>query len=144
MQRIRKGKSRRGGRKKQGPIPLELRERLRAIRVFRNLANLSQEGLAKAVGISRGQMIRIEKGIGMPSLDQAWRIEREIRQKVPDMPSLIPLPETEGLALKLSELMRHAPETAKHLVFDIEQHYKAAMEAAKKENTGKRGTGTHG
>lgn len=132
----------RGGRKRRGPIPPEIAAKLRALRVFRDKAGYSQLGLAKAVGISREQLIKIEKGISMPQLDQLWKIEKELRQKIPNLEGLIPLPEAEDVALKISEVMKKDPDRAKHLLFDIDQHYKAALDAAKKENPGPTKTGT--
>lgn len=46
------------------------------IKVFRAMNDLTQEGLARAVGVTRQTILAIEKGKYDPSLDLAFRIAR--------------------------------------------------------------------
>lgn len=123
----------RGGRKPKGEIPKELREMLMGIKVYRNKAHMSQEDLADAAGLSRVQLIRIEQGKAMPQLNELFLIEQEIRRRSPEAFKIIPLPAVDQITLQVSEVIRSDPERGKYLLFEIENHYRAALEAAKKE-----------
>ena len=46
------------------------------IKVFRAMHDLTQEDLAKIVGVTRQTILAIEKGKYVPSLDLAFRIAR--------------------------------------------------------------------
>ncbi len=46
------------------------------IKVFRAMHDLTQEDLAKAIGVTRQTILAIEKGKYVPSLDLAFKIAR--------------------------------------------------------------------
>jgi putative transcriptional regulator len=46
------------------------------IKVYRAMHDLTQEDLAKAIGVTRQTILAIEKGRYVPSLDLAFRIAR--------------------------------------------------------------------
>ena len=46
------------------------------VKVYRAMRNVTQEGLAKAVGVSRQTVIAIERGNYNPSLELAFKISR--------------------------------------------------------------------
>lgn len=65
------------------------------IKVFRAMHDLTQEDLAKSIGVTRQTILAIEKGKYVPSLDLAFRIARYFGVTVEDVftyddPGLIP------------------------------------------------------
>jgi putative transcriptional regulator len=46
------------------------------VKVYRAMRNVTQEGLAKAVGVSRQTVIAVERGNYNPSLELAFKISR--------------------------------------------------------------------
>lgn len=55
------------------------------LKVFRAMHNLTQEELAKALGVSRQTIIAIEKGKYDPSLRLAFKIARFFGVKIEDI-----------------------------------------------------------
>ena len=55
------------------------------IKVFRAMHDLTQEDLAKAIGVTRQTILAIEKGKYVPSLDLAFRIARKFNVTVEDV-----------------------------------------------------------
>lgn len=55
------------------------------VKVYRAMKDITQEGLANAVGVSRQTVIAIEKGNYNPSLELAFKIVRFFDAKVEDV-----------------------------------------------------------
>ena len=55
------------------------------LKVFRAMRDITQEDLAKAVGVSRQTVIAIERGNYNPSLELAFKIARHFEVKVEDI-----------------------------------------------------------
>jgi putative transcriptional regulator len=55
------------------------------IKVHRAIHDLTQEDLAKAIGVTRQTILAIEKGKYVPSLDLAFRIARYFKVNVEDI-----------------------------------------------------------
>jgi putative transcriptional regulator len=55
------------------------------IKVYRAMHDLTQEDLARAVGVTRQTILAIEKGKYVPSLDLAFRIARYFRVNVEEI-----------------------------------------------------------
>jgi putative transcriptional regulator len=55
------------------------------IKVYRAMHDLTQEDLAKAIGVTRQTILAIEKGRYVPSLDLAFRIARHFRVNVEEI-----------------------------------------------------------
>lgn len=55
------------------------------IKVYRAMNDLTQEGLARAVGVTRQTILAIEKGKYDPSLDLAFRIARFFGVRIEDI-----------------------------------------------------------
>ena len=55
------------------------------VKVYRAMRDLTQEGLAKAVGVSRQTVIAIERGNYNPSLELAFKIVRFFDAKIEDV-----------------------------------------------------------
>jgi putative transcriptional regulator len=55
------------------------------LKVFRAMRDLTQEELAKAVGVSRQTVIAIERGNYNPSLELAFKIARHFEAKIEDI-----------------------------------------------------------
>ncbi|MDD1701974.1 MAG: helix-turn-helix transcriptional regulator [Methanoregula sp.] len=55
------------------------------IKVFRAMHDLTQEDLAKAIGVTRQTILAIEKGKYVPSLDLAFRISRHFKVNVEEV-----------------------------------------------------------
>ena len=55
------------------------------VKVYRAMRNVTQEGLAKAVGVSRQTVIAIERGNYNPSLELAFKISRFFDAGVEDI-----------------------------------------------------------
>jgi putative transcriptional regulator len=55
------------------------------IKVFRAMHDLTQEDLAKAIGVTRQTILAIEKGKYVPSLDLAFKIARYFQVNVEDV-----------------------------------------------------------
>ncbi len=55
------------------------------IKVYRAMHDLTQEDLAKAIGVTRQTILAIEKGKYVPSLDLAFRIARYFRANVEEV-----------------------------------------------------------
>jgi putative transcriptional regulator len=55
------------------------------IKVFRAMHDLTQEDLAKAIGVTRQTILAIEKGKYVPSLDLAFKIARYFQVSVEDV-----------------------------------------------------------
>ena len=55
------------------------------VRVYRAMRDVTQEGLAKAVGVSRQTVIAIERGNYNPSLELAFKISRFFDAGVEDL-----------------------------------------------------------
>lgn len=55
------------------------------VKVYRAMRDVTQEGLAKAVGVSRQTVIAIERGNYNPSLELAFKIARFFGVGVEDM-----------------------------------------------------------
>lgn len=55
------------------------------IKVYRAKYNLTQEELAKEVGVTRQTIISIEKGRYSPSLELAFKIARRFDLKIEDL-----------------------------------------------------------
>jgi putative transcriptional regulator len=55
------------------------------LKVFRAMRDLTQEELAKAVGVSRQTVIAIERGNYNPSLELAFKIARHFGVKIEDV-----------------------------------------------------------
>ena len=55
------------------------------IKVFRAMHDLTQEDLAKAIGVTRQTILAIEKGKYIPSLDLAFRISRHFRVNIEEV-----------------------------------------------------------
>jgi putative transcriptional regulator len=52
------------------------------IKVYRAMHDLTQEDLARAIGVTRQTILAIEKGRYVPSLDLAFRIARHFRVNI--------------------------------------------------------------
>ena len=55
------------------------------IKVFRAMHDLTQEDLAKIVGVTRQTILAIEKGKYVPSLDLAFRIARHFKVNIEEV-----------------------------------------------------------
>jgi len=55
------------------------------IKVYRAMHDLTQEDLAKAIGVTRQTILAIEKGKYVPSLDLAFRISRHFKVNVEEI-----------------------------------------------------------
>lgn len=55
------------------------------IKVFRAMHDLTQEDLAKAIGVTRQTILAIEKGKYVPSLDLAFKIARHFQVSIEDV-----------------------------------------------------------
>lgn len=55
------------------------------IKVFRAMHDLTQEGLAKELGVTRQTILAIEKGKYDPSLDLAFKIARFFEVTIEDV-----------------------------------------------------------
>lgn len=55
------------------------------IKVYRAMHDLTQEDLARAIGVTRQTILAIEKGKYVPSLDLAFRIARYFRVNVEEI-----------------------------------------------------------
>ena len=55
------------------------------LKVFRAMRDITQEELAKAVGVSRQTVIAIERGNYNPSLELAFKIARHFGVKIEDI-----------------------------------------------------------
>ncbi|NJE25861.1 transcriptional regulator [Thermococcus sp. MV5] len=55
------------------------------LREFRELKGLTQEDLARALGVTRQTIIAIEKGKYNPSLELAFKIAKFFRVKIEDI-----------------------------------------------------------
>ena len=55
------------------------------IKVYRAMHDLTQEDLAKAIGVTRQTILAIEKGKYVPSLDLAFRISRHFGVNVEEI-----------------------------------------------------------
>jgi putative transcriptional regulator len=55
------------------------------VKVYRAMRDVTQEGLAKAVGVSRQTVIAIERGNYNPSLELAFKIARFFEMGVEDV-----------------------------------------------------------
>jgi putative transcriptional regulator len=55
------------------------------IKVFRAMHDLTQEDLARAIGVTRQTILAIEKGRYVPSLDLAFRIARHFHVNVEEV-----------------------------------------------------------
>ncbi|HLR65308.1 MAG TPA: helix-turn-helix transcriptional regulator [Pseudogracilibacillus sp.] len=55
------------------------------IRLLRRDANMTQEDLAKAIGVSRQSVVAIEKGRYNPSLELAFKIARQFNKQVEEV-----------------------------------------------------------
>jgi putative transcriptional regulator len=55
------------------------------IKVFRAMHDMTQEDLAKAVGVTRQTILAIEKGKYVPSLDLAFRIARYFKAGIEEV-----------------------------------------------------------
>ncbi|MEI7855968.1 MAG: helix-turn-helix transcriptional regulator [Methanomicrobiales archaeon] len=55
------------------------------IKVFRAMHDMTQEGLAHAIGVNRQTILAIEKGKYVPSLDLAFKIARYFKVNVEEV-----------------------------------------------------------
>jgi putative transcriptional regulator len=55
------------------------------IKVFRAMHDLTQEDLAKIVGVTRQTILAIEKGKYVPSLDLAFKIARHFKVNIEEV-----------------------------------------------------------
>ncbi|MFA4859626.1 helix-turn-helix transcriptional regulator [Methanoregula sp.] len=55
------------------------------IKVFRAMHDLTQEDLARAIGVTRQTILAIEKGKYVPSLDLAFRIARHFNVTIEEV-----------------------------------------------------------
>ncbi|MGA7626900.1 MAG: helix-turn-helix transcriptional regulator [Methanoregula sp.] len=55
------------------------------IKVYRAMQDLTQEDLAKAIGVTRQTILAIEKGKYIPSLDLAFRISRYFKVNIEEV-----------------------------------------------------------
>lgn len=55
------------------------------IKVYRAMHNLTQEELAKAIGVTRQTVIAMEKGKYNPSLELAFKIAHYFKVKIEDV-----------------------------------------------------------
>ena len=55
------------------------------LRVFRAMRDITQEGLAQAIGVTRQTIIAIEKGDYNPSLELAFKIAKFFDAKIEDV-----------------------------------------------------------
>jgi putative transcriptional regulator len=55
------------------------------IKVYRAMQDLTQEDLAKAIGVTRQTILAIEKGKYVPSLDLAFRISRHFKVNIEEV-----------------------------------------------------------
>ncbi|HMA05467.1 MAG TPA: helix-turn-helix transcriptional regulator [Methanomicrobiales archaeon] len=55
------------------------------IKVYRAMHDLTQEDLARAIGVTRQTILAIEKGKYVPSLDLAFRIARHFHVNVEEV-----------------------------------------------------------
>jgi len=55
------------------------------IKVYRAMQDLTQEDLARAIGVTRQTILAIEKGKYVPSLDLAFRISRHFKVNIEEV-----------------------------------------------------------
>jgi putative transcriptional regulator len=55
------------------------------IKVYRAMHDLTQEDLARSIGVTRQTILAIEKGKYVPSLDLAFRISRHFRVNIEEI-----------------------------------------------------------
>jgi len=55
------------------------------IKVYRAMHDLTQEDLAKSIGVTRQTILAIEKGKYVPSLDLAFRISRHFKVNIEEV-----------------------------------------------------------
>ncbi len=55
------------------------------IKVYRAMHDLTQEDLARAIGVTRQTILAIEKGKYVPSLDLAFRISRYFKINIEEV-----------------------------------------------------------
>ena len=55
------------------------------IKVYRAMHDLTQEDLAKSIGVTRQTILAIEKGKYVPSLDLAFRISRYFKVNIEEV-----------------------------------------------------------
>jgi putative transcriptional regulator len=55
------------------------------IKVFRAMHDMTQEDLAKAIGVTRQTILAIEKGKYVPSLDLAFKIARHFQVTIEEV-----------------------------------------------------------
>jgi putative transcriptional regulator len=55
------------------------------IKVFRAMHDLTQDGLAQAIGVNRQTILAIEKGKYVPSLDLAFKIARYFKVNIEEV-----------------------------------------------------------
>ncbi|MGD0534438.1 MAG: helix-turn-helix transcriptional regulator [Methanoregula sp.] len=55
------------------------------IKVYRAIHDLTQEDLAKAIGVTRQTILAIEKGKYVPSLDLAFRVSRYFKVNIEEV-----------------------------------------------------------
>ena len=55
------------------------------IKVYRAMHDLTQEDLARAIGVTRQTILAIEKGRYVPSLDLAFRIARHFKVNIEEI-----------------------------------------------------------
>ena len=57
-------------------------DKKRKFKAARDLCGLTQDGLAKAVGVSRQTIVSIEKGGGNPTLDLCQKISKTLNESL--------------------------------------------------------------
>ena len=57
-------------------------DKKRKFKAARDLCGLTQDGLAKAVGVSRQTIVSIEKGGGNPTLDLCKKISKTLNESL--------------------------------------------------------------
>lgn len=60
-------------------------DKKRKFKAARDLYGLTQDGLAKAVGVSRQTIVSIEKGGGNPSLDLCKKICKKLNKTLDEL-----------------------------------------------------------
>ena len=55
------------------------------LKVYRAMHDLTQEDLARAVGVTRQTILAIEKGKYVPSLDLAYKVARYFNVKIDEI-----------------------------------------------------------
>ena len=62
-----------------------LRQMKNKIKIFRAMHNLTQEDLARAIGVNRQTILAIEKEKYIPSLDLAFKISRYFKVNIEEV-----------------------------------------------------------